>query len=221
MKQKRARAFASYQKKKRKKRTEKLHFVKRESKFAKPSFASQPSRIQQQQQQQQQQQRGGGGASAAATATVAHGDPSSLLRLLEASASSRLLSSASDGVWTRRVRRAPQAPIPPSYPTTLLDGNGNNLYPVLENPALFERLDADALFFSFYHQQGTPQQYLAARELKRANWLFHKKIRRLQGAYVYFDHAVSRDEYGSVRGWCQRSKPDFLFEYSHLENELQ
>mmetsp|Transcript_9050 Transcript_9050/g.29155 ORF Transcript_9050/g.29155 Transcript_9050/m.29155 type:complete len:672 (+) Transcript_9050:57-2072(+) len=131
------------------------------------------------QQQQQQQQRGGGGASAASTATVAHGDPSSLLRLLEASASSRLLPSASDGVWTRRVRRAPQAPIPPSYPTTLLDGNGNNLYPVLENPALFERLDADALFFSFYHQQGTPQQYLAARELKRANWLFHKKIRRL------------------------------------------
>ena len=191
---------------------------------------------QQQQQQQQQQQRGGGGASAASTATVAHGDPSSRLRLLEASASSRLLPSASDGVWTRRVRRAPQAPIPPSYPTTLLDGNGNNLYPVLENPALFERLDADALFFSFYHQQGTPQQYLAARELKRANWRFHKKYsawfaRREepkvsneefeQGAYVYFDHAVSRDEYGSVRGWCQRSKPDFLFEYSHLENELQ
>ena len=188
------------------------------------------------QQQQQQQQRGGGGASAASTATVAHGDPSSRLRLLEASASSRLLPSASDGVWTRRVRRAPQAPIPPSYPTTLLDGNGNNLYPVLENPALFERLDADALFFSFYHQQGTPQQYLAARELKRANWRFHKKYsawfaRREepkvsnkefeQGAYVYFDHAVSRDEYGSVRGWCQRSKPDFLFEYSHLENELQ
>jgi CCR4-NOT transcription complex subunit 3 len=187
---------------------------------------------QRQQQQQQQQQRGG----AASTATVAHGDPSSRLRLLEASASSRLLPSASDGVWTRRVRRAPQAPIPPSYPTSLVDGNGNNLYPVLENPALFERLDADALFFSFYHQQGTPQQYLAARELKRANWRFHKKYsawfaRREepkvsneefeQGAYVYFDHAVSRDEYGSVRGWCQRSKPDFLFEYSHLENELQ
>jgi CCR4-NOT transcription complex subunit 3 len=187
---------------------------------------------QQRQQQQQQQQRGG----AASTATVAHGDPSSRLRLLEASASSRLLPSASDGVWTRRVRRAPQAPIPPSYPTSLVDGNGNNLYPVLENPALFERLDADALFFSFYHQQGTPQQYLAARELKRANWRFHKKYsawfaRREepkvsneefeQGAYVYFDHAVSRDEYGSVRGWCQRSKPDFLFEYSHLENELQ
>ena len=41
-----------------------------------------------------------------------------------------------------------------------------------------------------------------------------------QGAYVYFDHAVTRDEYGSVRGWCQRSKPDFLFEYSHLEKRV-
>ena len=199
---------------------------------------------QQRQQQQQQQQRGGGGGggggggvnSTSSTATVAHGDPSSRLRLLEASGSSRLLPSASDGVWTRRVRRAPQVPIPPSYPTTLLDSTGKNLYPVLENQALFERLDADALFFAFYHQQGTPQQYLAARELKRANWRFHKKYgawfaRREepkvsteeyeQGAYVYFDHAVTRDEYGSVRGWCQRSKPDFLFEYSHLENELQ
>ena len=190
---------------------------------------------QQQQQQQQRQQQQQQSQVTRSTSTVAHGDPSSRLRLLEASASARLLPSANDGAWTRRVRRPPQAIIPPSYPTSLTDSNGNNLYPVLENPLLFERLDADALFFSFYHQQNTPQQYLAARELKRANWRFHKKYSAWfarrdepkisneefeQGAYIFFDHAVTRDEFGSAVGWCQRSKPDFMFEYSHLENEL-
>ena len=40
----------------------------------------------------------------------------------------------------------------------------------MEEAALYERLDSDALFFSFYFQQCTPQQQFAARELKRANW---------------------------------------------------
>ena len=55
--------------------------------------------------------------------------------------------------------------VPASYPTTRL--------PVLDNPALFERLDTEALFFAFYHQPGTHQQYLAARELKRQSWRYH------------------------------------------------
>jgi hypothetical protein len=33
----------------------------------------------------------------------------------------------------------------------------------------------DTLFFIFYFQTGTLQQYLAARELKRQGWRFHKK----------------------------------------------
>ena len=49
------------------------------------------------------------------------------------------------------------------------------VHPLLDNPALFEKLDGDALFFCFYHQQGTYQQYLAARELKRLHWRYHKK----------------------------------------------
>jgi hypothetical protein len=32
-----------------------------------------------------------------------------------------------------------------------------------------------ALFFSFYYQPGTFQQYLAARELKRQSWRYHKQ----------------------------------------------
>ena len=36
-------------------------------------------------------------------------------------------------------------------------------------------LELHVLFFIFYHQQGTYQQYLAARELKKQSWRFHKK----------------------------------------------
>lgn len=39
----------------------------------------------------------------------------------------------------------------------------------------FLKFDLDTLFFAFYYQQGTYQQYLAAVELKKLNWMFHKK----------------------------------------------
>ena len=100
---------------------------------------------------------------------LTHHDPAVNLRLLEEA--HRVLPGAADGAWSapaardrvalhsRRSRRSPT-----SEP------------PVLDNPALFERLDADALFFTFYYQQGTARPLtFAARELKRANWRFHKK----------------------------------------------
>jgi len=164
---------------------------------------------------------------------VVHRDAAVNLRLLESSY--RNLPQPGDGVWTRRRRERPPAPTPASYPA--------REPPVLENPALFERLDADALFFTFYYQQGTSQQYLAARELKRANWRFHKKHATWfarqeepkrsteeyeQGSYIYFDFAMSGGPGGdgskgggAPGGWCQRSKADFMFEYSQLESEMQ
>ena len=42
-------------------------------------------------------------------------------------------------------------------------------------PAFFATLDTDTLLFIFYYQQGTYQQYLAARELKKQAWRFHKR----------------------------------------------
>lgn len=42
--------------------------------------------------------------------------------------------------------------------------------PLFELPATFEQLETDALFFVFYYQQGTYQQYLAAKELKKQSW---------------------------------------------------
>lgn len=91
---------------------------------------------------------------------------------------------------------------------------------------LFERLPMDTLFFVFYFQQGTYQQFLAARQLKKHSWRFHKKYMTWfqrheepkvateeyeEGTYVYFDYES---------GWCQRIKSEFKFEYAYLEDEL-
>lgn len=109
-------------------------------------------------------------------------------------------------------------PTPPSYPTTPSS--------IFDHPAIFEKLGPDCLFFIFYYAQGTYQQYLAARELKKQSWRYHKKYMTWfqrheepkvttdeyeQGTYVYFDYET---------GWCQRIKSDFRFEYSYLEDSL-
>jgi CCR4-NOT transcription complex subunit 3 len=110
-------------------------------------------------------------------------------------------------------------PTPTSYPAT---PSG-----IFDHPAIFEKLGTDCLFFIFYYAQGTYQQYLAARELKKQSWRFHKKYMTWfqrheepkvttdeyeQGTYVYFDYET---------GWCTRIKTDFRFEYSYLEDSLQ
>ena len=95
--------------------------------------------------------------------------------------------------------------------------------PIFDDPLLFDKLSVDTLFFIFYFQQGTPHQYLAARELKKQSWRYHKNFLTWfqrhddpkitteefeQGTYIYFDYES---------GWCQRIKADFTFEYRHLE----
>mmetsp|Transcript_3946 Transcript_3946/g.8350 ORF Transcript_3946/g.8350 Transcript_3946/m.8350 type:complete len:692 (-) Transcript_3946:229-2304(-) len=114
--------------------------------------------------------------------------------------------------------RNPYPASPPSYPSSPS--------PIFDNPLVFEKLGTDALFFIFYYAQGTYQQYLAARELKKQSWRYHKKYMTWfqrheepkvttddyeQGTYVYFDYET---------GWCQRIKSDFRFEYSFLEDSL-
>ena len=82
---------------------------------------------------------------------------------------SRSIPQPLDGVWHAvppRMRPFPGG-VPSSYPAAKL--------PAVENPALFEKLDTEALFFAFYYQPGSYQQYLAARELKRQSWRYHKQ----------------------------------------------
>ena len=97
---------------------------------------------------------------------------------------------------------------------------------IFDNPQIFDNLDMDTLFFIFYFQTGTLQQYLAARALKKQGWRFHKKYLTWfqrheepveagyqceRGTYVYFDYET---------GWCQRIKTDFTFDYQYLEDEV-
>lgn len=126
---------------------------------------------------------------------------------------------------------APRHPMvtPASYPQVQA--------PIVSNPAFWERLGADnygtdTLFFAFYYQQNTYQQYLAAKELKKQSWRYHRKYNTWfqrheepklatddfeQGTYVYFDFHIGNDE---QHGWCQRIKTEFTFEYNYLEDEL-
>ncbi|CAN4075412.1 unnamed protein product [Withania somnifera] len=109
--------------------------------------------------------------------------------------------------------------------------------PIVNNSAFWERLGADnyatdTLFFAFYYLQNTYQQYLAAKELKKQSWRYHRKYNTWfqrheeptvaaddfeQGTYVYFDFHIANDE---QHGWCQRIKQEFTFEYNYLEDEL-
>lgn len=119
---------------------------------------------------------------------------------------------------------------PPSYPQVQA--------PIVNNPAFWERLGldtfgTDTLFFAFYYQQNTYQQYLAAKELKKQSWRYHRKYNTWfqrheepkvatdefeQGTYVYFDFHIANDDL--QHGWCQRIKTEFTFEYNYLEDEL-
>ncbi|KAM0791599.1 hypothetical protein ACM66B_006042 [Microbotryomycetes sp. NB124-2] len=97
--------------------------------------------------------------------------------------------------------------------------------PQLANPALFAKFDVDTLFYIFYYCPGTYLQYLAASELKKQSWRFHKQyltwFQRAnepqqitdeyeQGVYLYFDWEGS---------WCQRRKNDFKFSYKFLDSD--
>lgn len=104
----------------------------------------------------------------------------------------------------------------PSYPNKSL----------FNYPSHYKKLELDSLFFIFYHQPGTYQQFLAAKELKSKDWIYHKRFQtwfqrigepkvvaedREKGMYTYFDFETS---------WSQKRKADFEFEYANLENEL-
>ncbi|KAI5659708.1 hypothetical protein M9H77_28501 [Catharanthus roseus] len=125
----------------------------------------------------------------------------------------------------------------PRHPATTPTSYPQVQAPIVNNPAFWERLGADnygtdTLFFAFYYQQNTYQQYLAAKELKKQSWRYHRKYNTWfqrheepkvatddfeQGTYVYFDFHIANDE---QHGWCQRIKTEFTFEYNYLEDEL-
>lgn len=120
--------------------------------------------------------------------------------------------------------RPKQYPKPARHPCNTPAYYPQQTLPTFDNPQTVDKFDTDTLFFIFYYQQGTYQQYLAARELKKQSWRYHKKYLTWfqrheepkeitndyeQGTYVYFDYET---------GWCQRKKSEFTFEYRYLED---
>ncbi|KAB8576229.1 hypothetical protein FH972_025757 [Carpinus fangiana] len=84
---------------------------------------------------------------------------------------------------------------PPHYPQVPL--------PIFDDPRLYNKIDTDSLFYSFYYRQNTFQQYLAAKALKGQSWRFHKQYQTWfqrheepkhitedfeQGTYRFFDY---------------------------------
>eukprot|EP00826_Nyctotherus_ovalis_P004700 TRINITY_DN11035_c0_g2_i4.p2 TRINITY_DN11035_c0_g2~~TRINITY_DN11035_c0_g2_i4.p2 ORF type:complete len:253 (+),score=65.89 TRINITY_DN11035_c0_g2_i4:426-1184(+) len=95
--------------------------------------------------------------------------------------------------------------------------------PMSISSEVLSKFEDDTLFFMFYYQQGTYEQYLAVQELKRRQWTFHtkymtwfhkyedpKKERDDDKTYLYFDYES---------GWCQRIKSGFEFEKKYMEDE--
>ncbi|CAD7961540.1 unnamed protein product [Amoebophrya sp. A120] len=86
-----------------------------------------------------------------------------------------------------------------------------------------EKYDLDTLFFVFYYQKNSHDQLLAAAQLEKLGWRYHKLYNLWfqreseprecnsefeKGDYRYFDHE---------KAWRQRLKQDFRFDYIYLE----
>lgn len=97
----------------------------------------------------------------------------------------------------------------------------------LTTPEAFEKFDTDTLFFIFYYQQGTRAQYLAAAQLKKRSWRFHKAYRTWLRRHG--ESAITTDKYEKgdftffdyEKGWKTKVKKDFKCEFALLEDELQ
>ena len=70
------------------------------------------------------------------------------------------MPQVSDSNWRRYKPRHPAA-VPPSYP--------RSPHEVIDNPALFRKVDPECLFFAFYFQPDTYQQ-VRGRAKGRGQW---------------------------------------------------
>lgn len=161
-------------------------------------------------------------------------DPALLNRALEMSYLQA--PDSIDAEKPKHYRPAQKYTTPAHYPQEPL--------PIFDDPSLYRRVDTDTLFFVFYYRQGTYQQYLAAKELKRQSWRFHKQYQTWfqrheepktiteefeQGTYRFFDYestwsvSTNLEEEGQAadsRRRMNRRKSDFKFVYKYLEDDL-
>lgn len=80
---------------------------------------------------------------------------------------------------------------PPHYPQTPL--------PIFDDARLYNKIDTDSLFYSFYYRQNTYQQYLAAKALKGQSWRFHKQYQTWFQRHEEPKHITEDFEEGTYR----------------------
>lgn len=117
----------------------------------------------------------------------------SALRMLAVSQAN--LPTEADAEQPKDYRPKNRFNTPPYYPQEVMQ--------TFDNPLLYSRLEPDTLFYAFYYQQGTYQQYLSAKALKDQSWRFHKQYSTWfqrheepktitedfeQGTYRFFDY---------------------------------
>eukprot|EP01025_Chloroclados_australasicus_P044768 TRINITY_DN4878_c0_g2_i1.p1 TRINITY_DN4878_c0_g2~~TRINITY_DN4878_c0_g2_i1.p1 ORF type:complete len:820 (-),score=108.68 TRINITY_DN4878_c0_g2_i1:632-3091(-) len=190
----------------------------------------QQQQIQQQQQQPQLQQQGAGVLQSVSPllqtnrGVLAH--PMHLLNMLDQSLRQGI-PTIGDITWDRYPNLKTPSPVqvPASYPTQKLAR--------FNDPSFFEQQDMEVLFFAFHLQPGTYQQYLAAYELNKLSWRYHKHhqawfqrheqpIQDMQdyeyGNYVYFDYNLTNQQ--DQVGWCYRLKENFTLKLDALAETL-
>ncbi|KAA0172673.1 hypothetical protein FNF27_05897 [Cafeteria roenbergensis] len=97
----------------------------------------------------------------------------------------------------------------------------------LDEPATFDRLKADTLFFAFYFMQGTHQQSLAARQLLQRSWRLHSDygawFQRFSGERTKTDTAeIGACKYFDFEStWAERVAENFEFRYDALRSTIQ
>ena len=83
-----------------------------------------------------------------------------------------LLETSFNNILTKQDQEV----IDPKHPVSVWEEHEYPRIPLFNRKENFSRFDLETLFFAFYYQQGTYQQYLAAVELKKKNWKFVKKF---------------------------------------------
>ncbi|KAJ9472357.1 General negative regulator of transcription subunit 3 [Diplonema papillatum] len=166
-------------------------------------------------------------SNAAAAAAAAQPKPAHASLLSEEARSNnlRMFQQSCNNLPTPEDTRKRQPYIPPN-PYKTQSYYPQQPHPAFEQPDVFSKFKTDTLFFIFYYQQATYQQYMAAKELKKQSWRFHKKyltwFQRAkppdrvnedyeQGTYMFFDFEDT---------WRETTKKEFSFQYCYLEDEL-
>ena len=81
-----------------------------------------------------------------------------------------------DASFRNILTKQDQEVIDPKHPVSVWEDHDFPRVPLFNRKENFSHFDLETLFFAFYYQQGTYQQYLAAVELKKKNWMFVRKF---------------------------------------------